>query len=100
MAGCTPHRRALGPIVRLSAIGDMASDRKGLDILVEAMKLMPELRCALRIVGGGSMLSALRQRAAGDERIRFLGPLHPQMSIESSTRQTSFSFLRVRKSSA
>lgn len=77
VSGLSRPRPVVGPVVRLVAIGDMASARKGLDILVDAMKLEPGLPCALRIVGGGRMLAALRQRAGGDARIRFLGPLPP-----------------------
>ena len=63
--------------VEIITVGDLASPRKGVDILVDALALAPALRCRLTIIGGGRLLSALRRRAEGDRRIRFLGSLPP-----------------------
>jgi glycosyltransferase involved in cell wall biosynthesis len=47
--------------------------RKGVDVLIDALALAPEVRCELRIVGGGPEREALEQRASGDPRIVFAG---------------------------
>ena len=70
------HHRARDRI-EIVTVGDLASPRKGIDILVDALASVPALRCRLTIIGGGRLLSALRGRAEGDRRIRFLGPLPP-----------------------
>jgi glycosyltransferase involved in cell wall biosynthesis len=59
------------------AVGDLASPRKGVDIAIDALALCPNLACRLSIVGGGSLMRELTDRAVRDARIRFLGPLHP-----------------------
>ena len=46
--------------------------RKGLDILIDAVRLL-DLPCRLTVAGGGPELPALRERAGGDDRIRLLG---------------------------
>ena len=74
--GAAPHHRARDRI-EIVTVGDLASPRKGIDILVDALALVPALRCRLTVIGGGRLLSALRGRAEGDRRIRFLGPLPP-----------------------
>jgi len=50
---------------------------KALDVLVDAVRSTPELRCRLTVVGDGPELPALRERAGGDGRIRFLGAATP-----------------------
>ena len=61
--------------VRILSTADLNSERKGVDILIDALKYVPELPCELSIVGGGALLGSLRERARGDARVRFLGPL-------------------------
>jgi glycosyltransferase involved in cell wall biosynthesis len=69
-----------GP-VRLVTVGDLAGERKGIDIVVDALRLRPQLDCRLTIVGGGSSEAELRARTGGDERITFTGAL-PRAEVE------------------
>ena len=70
-----PRRAArdMSSPVALLAVADMASDRKGLDVLIDALRISPHLSCTLTVIGGGRLLSRFRARAAGDPRVRFLG---------------------------
>ena len=61
--------------VRILAVGDLASPRKGVDVALAALRLRPDLPCELRVVGGGRRLPELSEAARGDSRIRFLSPL-------------------------
>jgi glycosyltransferase involved in cell wall biosynthesis len=61
--------------VELLVVGDLASPRKGVDVVLDALRMTPNLRCRLTVVGGGRLLPELVLRAAGDPRIRFTGPL-------------------------
>ena len=61
--------------VRILSTADLSSDRKGVDVLIDALRLAPELPCELTIVGGGRLFGSLVERARGDARIRFLGPV-------------------------
>ena len=61
--------------VRILSTADLSSDRKGVDVLIDALRLAPDLPCELTIVGGGRLFGSLVERARGDARIRFLGPL-------------------------
>lgn len=70
----TPHA---GSPVELLAVGAATSPRKGLDVLIDALRLAPKLACRLTIVGGGGLLPELRERARGDARIRLVGALPP-----------------------
>ncbi len=65
-----------GP-VELLAVGDLASPRKGIDIVVDALRHAPDLDCRLTIVGGGALQADLARAAERDERIRFVGALSP-----------------------
>jgi phosphatidylinositol alpha-mannosyltransferase len=48
--------------------------RKGLDVLLDALPLLP--RCvSVRVAGSGPVTARLRERHRGDERIRWLGRL-------------------------
>jgi len=58
--------------VEVLSVGQ-AIHRKGLDVLVDAFRLLPDLACNLTIVGGGPELDALRRRAEGLVNVRFLG---------------------------
>ena len=61
--------------VRVLSTADLSSDRKGVDILIDALQLVPYLSCELTIVGGGQGLPSLMGQAQRDPRIHFLGPL-------------------------
>ena len=62
---------------QLLAVGDLGTPRKGIDIAVAALRLMPELDCRLTVVGGGALLPTLKAAARDDPRIEFLGPAPP-----------------------
>jgi glycosyltransferase involved in cell wall biosynthesis len=64
--------------VRLLAVGDLSSARKGIDVLLDALARAPDLPCRLTVVGGGALQGELAARA--DERVRFLGPLPPEQA--------------------
>ena len=55
---------------------------KGLDVLIDAMRLLPQ-DVELLVVGEGSELEQLRIRAAADSRIRFTGGM-PSNSVRSA----------------
>jgi glycosyltransferase involved in cell wall biosynthesis len=61
--------------VEVLVVGDLASPRKGVDVVLDALGMAPDLCCRLTVVGGGRLLPELALRAAGDARIRFTGPL-------------------------
>jgi glycosyltransferase involved in cell wall biosynthesis len=63
--------------LELVLVGDLASPRKGVDVAIEAMRLIPANNVRLTVIGGGRLLGSLETIAAADERIRFLGPLAP-----------------------
>jgi glycosyltransferase involved in cell wall biosynthesis len=63
-------RRAVGIV----AIGDLADERKGIDIAIDAVRERPDLNCRLTVIGGGAKLPALESRAEGDSRIQLAGP--------------------------
>jgi glycosyltransferase involved in cell wall biosynthesis len=46
---------------------------KGLDVLIDAVRMLSDLPLRLTIAGGGPMLASLRRRAGADDRIRVLG---------------------------
>ena len=78
--------------VRILSTADLNSDRKGVDVLVDALKLMPGVSCELIVVGGGRELSQLTDRAGGDARIRFLGPLPREETLEQYGRSDVYAF--------
>ena len=51
--------------------------RKGVDLVVAALRATPETKCRLTIVGDGPMRRELEAAAAGDARIRFTGAFRP-----------------------
>src|SRR5205814_5257199 len=63
--------------VELLAVGDLTSPRKGIDIALKALQLLPDLDCRLTVVGGGAGLNDLARTANRDGRVRFLGALPP-----------------------
>ncbi len=64
--------RVPGPRLRLGAIGRL-DEQKGFDILVDALRLVPDADVELHIYGDGAERADLERRAAGDRRIRFHG---------------------------
>jgi glycosyltransferase involved in cell wall biosynthesis len=64
--------------MELVAVADLSIAGKGIDVMVSALELMKDLRCRLTVIGGRPGKSAWGERAARDERIRFLGPLAHQ----------------------
>lgn len=60
-----------GPL-RLLYVGQLTRS-KGVDLLVDAAKSLPETDLRIDIVGKGPQADALRRRARGDERIEFHG---------------------------
>jgi glycosyltransferase involved in cell wall biosynthesis len=75
-ATAPPSARARQP-VEVLAVGDLASPRKGIDILLQVLRLSPDLPVRLTVIGGGKLLTELALTAAKDERIRLLGSLPP-----------------------
>jgi glycosyltransferase involved in cell wall biosynthesis len=69
-----PRRPATVEIV---AVAHPASTAKGIDVLIEALRLVRDLPCRLSVIGGGRGVPSLAGRARADRRIRFLGPLSP-----------------------
>ncbi|HYP48639.1 MAG TPA: glycosyltransferase family 4 protein [Thermoleophilaceae bacterium] len=69
--------RAQGAPVRLITVGDLASPRKGVDVLLEALSAMPHEACSLRVVGDGRLREGLERTAAPDARVSFTGALPP-----------------------
>lgn len=59
-------------LVELLAVA-RAEREKALDVAIAALGLRPDLPCRLTIAGGGRELELLKERAAGDGRIRFVG---------------------------
>jgi glycosyltransferase involved in cell wall biosynthesis len=64
-------QRATRP-VRVLSVG-RAFPGKGFDILIQALRRRPELDCSLRLVGDGPELPRLKELAAGDQRVEFIG---------------------------
>jgi glycosyltransferase involved in cell wall biosynthesis len=83
---------ARGETVEFLAVGQ-AIPRKGLDIVVDAFRLLdPHLRCRLTVAGGGPELAALMERARGDDRIRFVGPVESDRVLERYREADAFLF--------
>ena len=64
--------------VRLLAVGDLASRRKGIDIVLAALRLLPDLDCRLTVIGGGALLPQLATAAEADGRVLFRGAVSPK----------------------
>lgn len=64
-------------VLELVSVGDLTDDRKGVDVIVEALAAHPEIACRLTVVGGGAFLGQLKELAGNDARLRFLGHLPP-----------------------
>ena len=91
--GRVARARPLRPnTIEAVTVADMRSDRKGVDVLVDAFGLAPTLRCRLTVIGGGQLLPALSARARGDPRIEFVGPLPPALVLDAYARSDVFLF--------
>lgn len=71
-----PARHTSDPL-RLVAIGDLASPRKGVDVALDIVALLSGEPIELTVIGGGRLEGDLRRRAGSDARIRFTGALSP-----------------------
>jgi glycosyltransferase involved in cell wall biosynthesis len=70
-------RRADADRVELLTVGDLTFANKGIDVLLDALRLAEGVPCRLTVIGGGRKLPELAAQAATDRRIRFVGPLLP-----------------------
>ena len=77
------RRPSSSEFVEILAVGDLASPRKGIDIVIRALAHRPKLACRLTVIGGGHLMQDLQELAKGDRRVRFLGP-QPQPSVLAS----------------
>ena len=66
--------------------------RKGIDVLLEALRLRPDLACRLTVVGDGPERARLESLAAGDARIAFAGALAPDRVSAEYRRADVFLF--------
>jgi Glycosyl transferases group 1 len=66
--------------VEIVAIGDLADQRKGIDVAIDALRIHPELNCRLTVIGAGSKSSALQTRASKDRRIELVGARSPEQT--------------------
>ena len=66
-----------GKCVRFVLIGDLADTRKGVDVALAALRLVPDADLRLSVIGGGRLLGQLSELGQSDPRVRFLGPLAP-----------------------
>jgi glycosyltransferase involved in cell wall biosynthesis len=63
--------------VKIVAVGDLADQRKGVDVAIDALRIQPELDCRLTVIGGGSKSSALETRSSSDPRVELVGARSP-----------------------
>lgn len=84
--------RKPGSTLNLLAVGAATSPRKGLDVLIDAMRLVPDLPCRLTIIGGGRLLADLRERGRADARIDLVGALPPPQVCEHYRAADGFLF--------
>lgn len=75
VASAGPSPGSGSQTVRLLTVADLSSAFKGVDVLVEALLLRPDLDCRLTIVGDGADRPRLERIAGGDPRIEFAGAL-------------------------
>lgn len=71
------ERPTRGGTVELLTVGDLTSARKGVDVLLDALRTVPEVSCRLTVVGDGKARTGLEREADGDARVRFVGALPP-----------------------
>jgi len=92
VAPAGPERRPRGENVELLTVGDLASPRKGVDVLVEALRAVPQEPCRLTVVGDGSLRKKLEREAASDDRVKFIGALPPAGVRAASAESDVFLF--------
>ena len=90
--GVAQARSGRPRVVEILAVADLASARKGIDVLVDALALVPALGCRLTVIGDGGLRTSLERRAADDPRIRFVGALPPARTLERYARSDVFAF--------
>ena len=91
-ATAAARRPVDGDVVRILAVADLATPRKGIDVLIDALALAPSLPCRLTIVGDGKLRAALAERARGDGRVRFVGALSAAETKNEYARADVFAF--------
>jgi glycosyltransferase involved in cell wall biosynthesis len=64
--------------VHIVVVGDLADQRKGIDVVIDALRARPRLDCRVTVIGGGARLGALEARARSDDRVTFLGSRSPE----------------------
>jgi glycosyltransferase involved in cell wall biosynthesis len=81
-----------GEVVEFLAVGQ-AIPRKGLDVVVDAFRLLQRsLPCRLTVAGAGPELDRLVARARDDERIRFLGAVESDRVLDCYREADAFLF--------
>jgi glycosyltransferase involved in cell wall biosynthesis len=60
--------------VDVVVVGDLADQRKGVDVVIDALRARSDLDCCVTVIGGGARLGTLKAKARADDRITFLGP--------------------------
>jgi glycosyltransferase involved in cell wall biosynthesis len=91
--GQVAHRKDFqSEIVEILAVGDLASARKGVDVLIRALARVPTLSCRLTVTGGGRLMSDLQKLAREDQRVRFTGPLPRARVLASYAEADVFAF--------
>jgi len=78
--------------VELLTVGDLASAWNGVDVLVEALRAVPQEPCRLTVVGDGSLRKKLEREAASDDRVKFIGALPPAGVRAASAESDVFLF--------
>jgi glycosyltransferase involved in cell wall biosynthesis len=84
-------RRGPNRCVELLAVS-RAEQGKALELIVEAVLSLRDLDCRLTVIGAGKAIPALRARAHGSWRIRFLGALPPTRVLEQYAKADVFLF--------
>lgn len=88
----SPKAKRRSDVLELLTIGDLNSPRKGIDVAIDAMRTVPDLRSRLTIVGEGEQRSDLEERARDDPRIRFVGSLPPDRVTQAYEEADVFLF--------
>lgn len=91
VAAVAPSPRLEGGPLELLALGQL-TPHKGIDVLIDALRLRPGLDCRLTVVGNGPERARLTAAAAGDERIVFTGAIAPGDTRAAYERAQVFAF--------
>jgi glycosyltransferase involved in cell wall biosynthesis len=89
------RRREIRPrsdLLEVLAVADVTVPGKGIETVVEALRLAPELRCRFTLIGGVPEEGALLDAPARDPRVRFLGPLPHNEVMAAYERSDVFVF--------